>query len=166
MNNPKGFSELVYTYYFVDGTSSTVCFGEDGVRRKDILRLQEFDHVVAKQERKIMVNTDFKFLNTQRYFERNASEFMDSLIDLMPDDKADIWEILYGEKSEQRNIEALRKAMKRLTRKQRNLIWDLYGMKKKMIDIAKRDHVSEAAIRSRREKILRRLKALLVEKQE
>ena len=34
-------------------------------------------------------------------------------------------------------------------------------MKKKMIDIARRDHVSEAAIRSRRAKILRRLQSLI-----
>ena len=155
--------KLSYTYRFADGTSCTVFFGEDGVRRKDILRLQRMDHAEELQERYKLAHTDYRFRNAMLRYQKHTTEMKSSPIDWIVDEKADIWEQLYGENGYKGEFDALERAMKCLTRKQRNLVWDLYGLNKTMAEIGRKQHVTEEAIWSRRSKILRRLRKLLAE---
>ena len=89
--------KLSYTYRFADGTSCTVFFGEDGVRRKDILRLQRMDHAEELQERYKLAHTDYRFRNAMLRYQKHTTEMKSSPIDWIVDEKADIWEQLYGE---------------------------------------------------------------------
>lgn len=57
--------------------------------------------------------------------------------------------------------ETLRDAMKTLEVQQQELLMDLYFKEVPIVEIAKRDGVNEAAIRNRRERIMKKLKKIL-----
>lgn len=150
-----------YTYLFADGTSCTVNLGEDGVRKKDLLRLQQMDHGEAVREKLREAHVDFSFLNAQMDYERYPGDLRDSPLDMIPDENADIWDQLYGEKEGDWAREVLEEAMRYLTVRQRNLIREMYGMQMTPAALGRKYQVTETAIRNRREKILKRLRKLI-----
>ncbi len=88
-------------------------------------------------------------------------------MDRISDPKQDIWKLLFPEENAEdlQAVTEVRCAMEKLTPAQINLIFDLYGLQKTIIDIANAENVTEAAIRNRRNKIIQRLKKLLVDQE-
>lgn len=58
-------------------------------------------------------------------------------------------------------IASVRNAMEKLSADQLDLIFDLYGLQRVILDLGREKGVTEAAIRNRRNKILKRMKKLL-----
>ncbi len=73
--------KLSYTCRFAEGTNCTVFFGEDGVRRKDILRLQRMDHVEELQERYKLAHRDYRFRNAMLRYDKIYEKRSASLFD-------------------------------------------------------------------------------------
>ncbi len=163
----KPESTLSYTYRFADGSEYTIRAGENGVTEKDIMLLHESDHQASIGDRYEDQQRDWKFQRAQTIFAQQGTLLEDSPMDRISDPKQDIWKLLFPEENAE-NLQAVtevRCAMEKLTPAQIDLIFDLYGLQKAIIDIANAENVTEAAIRNRRNKIIQRLKKLLVDQE-
>ena len=152
---------LSYTYTSVDGSICTICVGENGVTEEDIMLLRQCDHAEELQNRYEEENLDYNYLNKIHTYEKQ-SDAGEHPIERIPDAHADIWNLLFPEPdTRDKKIASVRKAMECLTDDQVDLIFDLYGLQRVILDLGREKGVSEAAIRNRRNKILKRMKTLL-----
>ncbi len=161
----KPENTLSYTYRFTDGSTYTIHAGENGVTEKDITLLHESDHEAELGNRYEDEQRDWKFQHAQAVFEQQNDLLEDAPMDRISDPGQNIWKLLFPDK-EDKDLQAVaevRRAMEKLTPAQIDLIFDLYGVQKAIIDIAKAENVTEAAIRNRRNKIIQRLKKLLID---
>ena len=163
----KPENTLSYTYRFADGSQYTIRAGENGVTEKDITLLHESDHQASIGDRYEDQQRDWKFQRAQTIFEQQGTLLGDSPMDRISDPKQDIWKLLFPEENAEdlQAVTEVRCAMEKLTPAQIDLIFDLYGLQKAIIDIANAENVTEAAIRNRRNKIIQRLKKLLVDQE-
>ena len=156
---------LSYTYRFADGSQYTIHAGENGVTEKDIILLHGSDHQADINDRYEDAQRDWKFQHAQAIFEQQGSLLEDSPMERISDPKQDIWKLLFPEEeaADIQAVSAVQRSMEKLTPAQVDLIFDLYGLQKAIIDIANEENVTEAAIRNRRNKIIQRLKKLLAD---
>lgn len=151
-----------YTYKSVDGTTSTIRVGENGVTEDMIILLKAEDHKEELQELYQERHSSYAFKNAMRRYYQSNSDCDENPIEQIPDLRADIEKILFSEEAEESELlQRLCQAVEHLTDNQRDLIHELYGMKKKIVEIAQEQNVSPAAIRDRRAKIFRRIEKLI-----
>jgi len=157
--NPK--ETLSYTYKSVDGSECTIRVGENGVTEEDIMMLRHYDHEEDLQDRYEEENLDYDYLNKVCAYERSG-DLCDHPIERIPDERADIWKQLFPDPDTRKEkIASVRNAMEKLSADQIDLIFDLYGLQRVILDLGREKGVTEAAIRNRRNKILKRMKKLL-----
>ena len=95
---------------------------------------------------------------------QSGNETAENPFEQIPDPHAAIEEILFSEEADESELlQRLCQAIDHLTANQRDLIHELYGMKKKIVEIAQEQNVSPAAIRDRRAKIFKRIEKLIKE---
>ncbi len=153
-----------YTYKSVDGTTSTIRVGENGVTEDMIILLKAEDHKEELQELYQERHSSYAFKNAMRRYYQSGNENTENPIEQIPDLRADIEEILFSDEADESELlQRLCQAVEQLTDNQRDLIHELYGMKKKIVEIAREQDVSPAAIRDRRAKIFRRIEKLIKE---
>lgn len=137
--------------------------GEDGVTTEWVIMLDECDHDEDLKERYDMEHKDYHFENARTVQTDDGSgESVDAVtIEDLPDPDADLLNILFPDRNnESPQITKLRQCMEKLTPAQRELVYALYGLRQSVIEIARSEGVTEAAIRNRRTKLLNRLKKL------
>ncbi|MGX8705728.1 MAG: sigma factor-like helix-turn-helix DNA-binding protein, partial [bacterium] len=88
-------------------------------------------------------------------------DFSADPIDNIVDKSADIFRQVFPEmKPSKKLIQKLQVYMGKLTNQQRDFIYDFFGLQMTVEDIARRDGVSHQAVTNRKNKILKRLKAM------
>ena len=153
-----------YTYKSVDGTTSTIRVGENGVTEDMIILLKAEDHKEELQELYQERHSSYAFKNAMRRYYQSGNETAENPLEQIPDPHAAIEEILFSEDADESELlQRLCQAIDHLTDNQRDLIHELYGMKKKIVEIAQEQNVSPAAIRDRRAKIFKRIEKLIKE---
>lgn len=120
-------------------------------------KLQEFDHKQKLSDRYYEEAKDYTTENRKA-----STDFKDDPIDCLPDRGPSIHDLAFpeGEPLDPR-IEALYQAMEKLTDKQRDLIYDLYGSCRSMEDVAKEAGVTRQAIYGQKMRIIERLRKLM-----
>ncbi len=163
MASKKTKRKITYTYLYLDGQTSELEVGKDGVTQELIDYLEASDDELRLQERYKRENDDPLFQHFMQIYER-SSKVMDNPVDQIPDEEADIMRILYPEGSSTPNmLEMLPQVLEKLTESQRDLIWEAYGLQKGDTEIALEQNVTRLAIHNRRVKILKRVEKLLRE---
>ena len=158
----KNQDPTTYTYESVDGSTSTIRVGEDGVTEEMIVLLQQDDNRNYLQDLYQMRNADYGFQNEMAKYYRSGDENAINPLDQIADPAADISRILFPDVADNPELlERLCKAIEQLTDSQKDLIHELYGLRRSHVDIAQDQGVTPVAIRNRRDKILRRLAKLL-----
>ena len=158
----KPENTLSYTYNFADGTYYTIRAGENGVTEKEIMLLHESDHQAGIDERNESDQRDWKFRQAQRIYEEQGDHLDESPMNRISDPRQDVWKTLFPEETEESGLlKKLEAAMEQLTESQRELIYELYGLLKPHVEIAREQSVTPVAIRNRRDKIMKRLVKLL-----
>jgi len=163
----KNTEALAFTYYFADGQSVTYRSGDVGpdgavIPEEVIVFLRESNHREYLDERYQEENTSYDFLNAQEKYDRNPDDYDAAPINCISDPSGNILRQLFPVvEHTPRLIKLLREALPLLTETQRDLICDLYGLQRPIVDLANEQGVTEAAIRNRRNKILKRLKKLI-----
>lgn len=163
MASKKIKEKNTYTYLYLNGQSTELEAGKDGVTQELIDYLEASDDEMRLQERYKRENDDPVFQHFLWRYQRSA-KIMDSPIDQIPDENMDIFEILFPEEELMPIMrQMLPHVLEKLTDNQRNLIWEAYGLQKGDTEIAREQNVSREAIQNRRKKILRRVEKLLME---
>ena len=162
MANRAKKNDTTYTYVSADGTRCTLHAGQDGVTEEMIRFLAESDREQELQERYQAEHTDYRYRNAVRRFEQLPNEDADHPLERIADPDADILKILFPEEADDPILlQRLETAVEQLTDSQRELIQELFGLQRSIVDIAREAGVTEGAIRNRRSKILCRLKKLM-----
>lgn len=162
MANQARKNFTTYTYVSADGTRCTLQAGQDGVTEEMIRFLAESDHEQELQERCQAEHADYRYRNAVRHFEQIPNEDGDHPLERIADPNADILKILFPEEADDSvALQRLETAMEQLTDSQRELIQELFGLQRSIVDVAREEGVTEGAIRNRRSKILCRLKKLM-----
>lgn len=144
-----------YTYMWVDGSTTTIVAGQDGVTKEFIELLHEMDR---------------EGINAERREKRKAPKYIEDVFgedsnsdknNLLRDSRYDPAEMLHamvdaGE--HERQLVKLHEAMKALSEKQRETIKKLFFEGKSLVEIAVEDGVSETAVRQRRDAAIKNLK--------
>ena len=163
-NTYKSKKKTTYTYQYLDGRSCEIEVGKDGVTKELLSFLEESDREMDLQMRYQRQNTDYFYLNCSKVFSDNPGDTREDPVNQLPDRNADIFSILFPEKPVMSSeIQQLSHVMDMLTEKQRDLIWEAYGLHKGDTEIAREQHVTREAIQNRRKKIIRRIEKLLKE---
>lgn len=157
-----------YTYYRWDvetqkETPITVTVGEDGVTAEHIILLKEFDHAEQLQERYVKENLDYATENKKEKFYRGDENVAEDPIDGLATNKINPDFFLYEDEVVDPQVEQLLQLMEKLTPVQIDLIYDHYGARRYLADIAKDANSSPQAINNRKNKIITRLKKLFAE---
>ena len=149
---------VTYTYQSADGSTFTLEAGKDGVTKKLIQFLEESDRKADLDERYEAEQLDWKFRNAQITYEEQGDLLEDSPLERIADPDADIAAILFPEAEEDSlPLARLEEAIEQLTESQKDLVHELYGLRKSMSEVAREQGVSLTAIQNRRGKILRQL---------
>ena len=160
----KKNDNTIYTYKSVDGTTSMIRVGENGVTEDMIILLKAEDHKQELQELYQERHSSYAFKNAMRRYYQSGNENAENPLEQIPDLQANIEEILFSEEADESEmLQRLCQAIDHLTNNQRDLIHELYGMKKKIVQIAQAQNVTPAAIRDRRAKIFKRIEKLIKE---
>ena len=158
----KNQNPTSYTYESVDGSTSTIRVGKDGVTKKWIVFLQQNDNENYLQDLYQMRNADYGFQNEMAKYCRSGDENAVNPFHQFEDPAADISRILFPDEADDPEmLGRLCEAIEQLTDSQKDLIHELYGLRRSHVDIAQDQGVTPVAIRNRRDKILRRLAKLL-----
>lgn len=158
----KNQNPTSYTYESVDGSTSTIEVGKDGVTKEMIVLLQQDDNRCYLQDLYQMRHESYKFQNAMAKYCRSGDENAENPFYQIEDPAADISRILFPEEADDPEmLERLCKAIEQLTDNQKDMIHELYGLRKPHVEIAREQNVTPVAIRNRRDKILKRLAKLL-----
>ena len=157
-----------YTYYSWDTGAKkevpiTITDGENGVTVEHIILLKEFDHEEQLQERYVKENLDYATENKKEKFYRGDENVAEDPIDGLAMNKTNPDFFLYEDEVVDPQVEQLLRLMDKLTPTQIDLIYDHYGARRYLADIAKDANSSPQAINNRKNKIITRLKKLFAE---
>lgn len=157
-----------YTYYNWDIEAKkevpiTITVGEDSVTVEHIIQLKEFDHEEQLQERYVKENIDYATENKKEKFYRGDENVAENPIDGLGTNKTNPDFFLYEDEVVDPQVEQLLQLMEKLTPAQIDLIYDHYGARRYLADIAKDTNSSAQAISNRKNKIITRLKKLFGE---
>jgi RNA polymerase sigma factor (sigma-70 family) len=141
-----------YIYYSADGSKITLTPGENGVTEADIAFLHQMDDEEHDNDRR---EEDGQLRFSQFSGESDGKEFVGR--QLMIDPCAEIFEIM--EKINQ--VKQLNVAIQTLLPQQKTLLDSVYVKKVTIAEIARREGVTEGAIRDRLRKIYKKLKKIL-----
>ena len=157
MKNQNGSKKNrdTYTYVWVDGSTTTLVAGQDGVTEEFIELLHEMDN---------------EGLNAQRRERRKAPRYIEEVFgedsdndknNLLRDSRYDPAEMLHtmvdAEEREQQLVK-LQEALNMLSEKQKRTIEKLFFEGKTLVEIAAEEEVSETAVRKRRDAAIKNLK--------
>lgn len=162
----KPKSSKFYSYTSVTGEIRTVTAGKDGVTEDLIVFLATEEHAEELQDRYQLENTDYDFLNAENMFRRHPnSYFGGDPLEQIADPHADIFNILFPNNTVNvsKREAMIRRLVKKLTPQQQELIFSLYYEQKILADFARDLNLTYSAAKSRRSKILVRLKRLITE---
>lgn len=158
----KNQDPTTYTYESVDGSTSTIRVGEDGVTEEMIVLLQQDDNRCYLQDLYQMRHESYDFQNKMKKYCSSGDENAVNPFHQYEDPAADISRILFPDEADNPVLlERLCAAIEQLTESQQDLIHELYGLRKPHVEIAREQNVTPVAIRNRRDKILKRLAKLL-----
>lgn len=159
----KEITETTYTYWGWNSEEKKntpidiLKVGENGVEQEHIVILRNVDMDIGNQEDKIRDNTDYAFENKRN---RAADANCDDVIDPFEN----IPDIRNNESTISPEMALLLKRlsvhMEKLTESQINFIYQYYGEGLSFAEIARREGVTEGAIRHRNTKIINRLRKL------
>ncbi|WP_061215347.1 hypothetical protein [Syntrophomonas wolfei] len=171
MKNRKAKQEnrITYTYWRWDEESKknlpiTITAGQDSVTEEHIIMLNELDHAADLGDRYEQVNRDFTTENKKSKYESDPDDCFGDPIENLGTRKTDPAFFL-EEKSDELNplVEHLLILMEKLTPQQIDLIYDLFGSRRQLTEIAKEEGTSVTAIHNRKSKIIARLRKLFAE---
>ncbi len=149
--------ETEYTYYYADGQCGRIKLGRDGIEKQSIINmLYEMDEETEKIENR-EDNAKCKKFQYQmaEHMRGNASDPIENLT--------------YSEKREYFShksdgnyptVKELRKILKLLSDRQRDLLKALYFDGKTMAQIAREENVTHEAIRQRRNRIFDKIRKI------
>ena len=161
-NNRKAKQATTYTYQSVDGSTSTIQVGQDGVTQQWIAFLKTDDAAILEQEDYFQKHLDYGYQNAVARYQRNPEEAEDHPINQYADPAADIFRILYPEEDQDSPLlEKVETAVAQLSDAQKDLILELYGMCRTVNEVAREQNVSHTAIQNRRTKIINRIKKII-----
>ena len=163
----KEIKETTYTYWGWDKEKkekvplTIIKAGEESITQEHIVILYNADKDIENQNDKIKKHTDYSFeQKRKRAQDANCDEVFDPMNEL-PDTRSDIPNS--NAKEIKLLLDRLSIHMEKLTDKQREFIYQYYGQGLSFAEIARRDGVTEGAVRHRNTKIIHRLKKLFDE---
>jgi hypothetical protein len=166
----KKNQSITYTYWCWDEESKktfpiTITAGQSGVTEEHIIMLNEFDHASELGDRYEQENRDYGTENKKAKCKRDSDDCTRDPVENLETSATDPAHILFKEKTDEPNplVEQLLSLMEKLTPQQIDLIYDLFGSRRQLTDIAKEEGVSVTAIHNRKNKIIARLRKLFAE---
>ena len=149
-----------YVYCPAKGDPIVIIPGEDA-SEEFIIMLDQFDHDEALEWRYESRQRCRTIEAGKRMTNDANDDFSADPIDNIVDKSADIFRQVFPEmKPSKKLIQKLQVYMGKLTNQQRDFIYDFFGLQMTVEDIARRDGVSHQAVTNRKNKILKRLKAM------
>lgn len=160
MSKSRKKQPITYTYLSLEGPPITITAGQDGVTQADITLLRDFDRSTHLNERYEKENKDPLTERKKIQHAKEPEQYSDPIGDLA-EGAFDLIEIIEpDEKSDNALLEQLAEFMKLLTPQQLDLIYEIFGTKKQLAEIAKEQGVTKTAIHNRKTKIIARLTKL------
>jgi DNA-directed RNA polymerase specialized sigma24 family protein len=141
----------------------TITVGDDGVTEEHILLLEEFDHDEQLQERYTEENLDYATENKKMRFARGDENIPEDPMNAIATNSTNPETLFDEEEVMDSQVEQLLQLMEKLTPAQIDLIYDHYGARRYLADIAKQEDCSPQAVANRKNKIITRLKKLFSE---
>ena len=145
------------------GTPATIKVGENGVTEEFIIILEDFDREESLQERYTQDNIDYGIENQKARQFRGDDGMVGDPIEALGTNSMNPDVFLFEEEVVNPQVEQLLKLMEKLTPDQINLIYDHYGQRKYLADIAKEEGCKPQAIGNRKNKIIKRLQKLFAD---
>ena len=151
-----------YVYHTATGEPIYIMPGE--VSQDVILMLTDMDHNEALGERYTEENRSY----WAEHVKQKAADDNDSTdndpFDCLPDPAADVFEAAFGDEEEPSGLAAAFEQVRiYLTPQQIDFIYDHFGLRLTLEEIARRDGVTPQAIQNRKKKIIARIRKLMTE---
>ena len=145
-----------YIYYQAEGPQIILTPGKDGVTEADITMLHEMDDEDYDKERR----NDYRTTYISSYFPGEDDVDKEDRNKFLIDHDSDINKIIEKkceEKNHQMNLNILKKAMQSLLPQQKELVYKKYFKGQSNTYIAKKEGITETAVRNRLKKIYQKI---------
>jgi DNA-binding CsgD family transcriptional regulator len=146
-------------YYCIDGRPYLLTLGENGVTKEIVTVLRdsyESERLNNRYEDELL-DPAFKF--SQTLFESNPHAYADDPVDSLMDLSQSPETVLFKEENPPSMRDRVRDLIPQLIPAQQELFWQLCEGRQ-LVDIAREEGTTDNAIRSRRRKMIDRLRAL------
>lgn len=170
MKRPRENQSILYTYWYWDeelqqNIPTTITSGQDCVTEELIIQLKEFDHEESLSDRYERENRDFTTENKKNQFSESPEDSAGDPIENLGTYKTDPAYLLDHDPNDSSPIvEQLLQLIPELEPQQVDLIYDYYGARRQLTEIAREQGVSVTAISNRIKKIHTRIKKLFAQK--
>lgn len=146
-------------FYYINGKPYLLTPGKDGITQEVITVLRDSYHAEHLHNRYEDENQDSRFNYSQNLYTKNPHAYAEEPIEGLKDQSYAPESVLFKEELPPTIRDRVRELIPLLIPEQQELYWRLCEGRK-LVDIAKEEGTTDNAIRSRRRKMIKRIKVL------